>query len=154
MITFKGFLVELAGTYAAFKIEPESAKQLHEFAAAQGIPNLHNPDHFHITTIYSKKGIHHIPSEQEFSVNPQNYAYFGEADNHKNLVLRVEHQHLHERHAAAIAAGAHHDFPAYEPHITLTHRMNPTDFDHSTVSIPNFPIKTAKEYVEDLKESC
>jgi hypothetical protein len=65
------------------------------------------------------------------------------------LVLHIESQTLQDRHAQALAAGASHDWPTYQPHVTLS-------YGHSgpvPTTPPDFPLTFGPEVHGPLNEN-
>jgi len=150
MKTFLQFVAEEApGLYAAYKMAPETCEALAAFVKEQGIKNPCPASSYHITTVYSRKPINYRPSKKALTVKPVGYALFGHPD--KVLVLKVEHQGLHDRFKTAKKAGATWDYPEYQPHITLATGVDP-DLDISKIPLPAIVLDTGPEYTEELSD--
>lgn len=149
------------GTYAAVRFCERTKNAIQSYMHEANIPNMLDKEQLHSTLLYSRK---HCPNYQpdssasmvgiphEFDVwNTQSPEGSGK-ETSRCLVLKYEcpdlvkrHQELREEH------GATHDYPSFEPHITLSYDIG--DMDEST--FPDIKkhlgqINIVGEYSEDL----
>jgi len=143
------------GTYVGLRVLPPSGPKLYEFAKANGLVLSKSSfeRRLHTTVLYSRKPCPAIIADPEVHIAQfEDYALFTNTDDGKNtvLVVKLNAPSVVARHIKLMAEhGASHDFPTFQPHITLTmafygdvHKLKPIDF----------PIYLGQEYVEELKD--
>ncbi len=144
-----------SGVYSSFHLTETGANNLYEFVSGimpEGT-ELQSADQYHVTTIYSKKYVEHVPASPEaFSAIGVGYEYLGREGDDPVIVLRVEHHKFYEQHGAALALGAQHDFDEYLPHITLTKKIPGRVINIEGLPLPHWAIPIGPETVETLKE--
>lgn len=127
-----------------------NAKDLHTWAQGAGIPNLVPPDDMHATIVYSR-----APAEMEPETNPVTVnggkRKIGALGDKGAVVLHFESPELQAQHQDASMAGASHDFPAFQPHVTLTYDAGGMDL--SKISPPDFPLEFGGEVHAPLNVS-
>lgn len=114
------------GTYIGVKIDEKSQKLLKQFAKENEIPNVVRTDNIHMTLVYSRQVIPNVEDMLITSFNempeatPTNEFHLW-GDNEDTLVMKVDCPYLTERHEFFKMQGATHDYPSYEPHITISY---------------------------------
>ena len=112
-----------------------NAADLIAWAKAQGLESTLPADDMHVTVLYSRQAVdpmvlgNPIFAENDGGLivkagGPRAIERFGEGA----VVLQFASWELSSRHADMIRAGASHDWPDYQPHVTLTYEA-PADFD-------------------------
>lgn len=140
------------GTYAAVKLDENSAKELHEFCKSIGLENLVDPSDLHCTLLYSRNAcpeIEDLDFGLPFTANPKSYKILGE-DN-KVLTIELSCQQATKLHDLFIKEhNGTHDYDVYLPHISLT-----TEYSADTVpdTLPDFDLiftgKIVQENIDD-----
>jgi hypothetical protein len=142
----------LSGTYGAVRFSKDSQNRLQKYIEENNIPNPCDTKDLHSTFLYSRKKVN-FPSngvfDEQIRVNPKTYKLdlFGEKKN--CLVLRFESKYLQSRWKAAMDLGATYDYPALDPHVTLSYDVG-EDFDLSKLQLPTFFLAMSEEYTEEL----
>jgi hypothetical protein len=101
-------------------------RRISEMSSLLNIPNHVSEDDLHLTVLYSMKP---CPKIQNFSVRLPiiaqgiNFDIFpSRAQTNNCLVLRVGSDQVHSLHSILKNEyGASHDFPVYQPHLTLSY---------------------------------
>lgn len=111
------------GTYVCAKLNKKSKKALDYFVTEIGIPSPAEPDQYHSTIIYSRKGVPQV-SEYKFNVpftaKPKRWEIFGTC-----LVLVVNSSDLTKVHNDIMDKyGATYDYDDYTPHVTVSYNYN------------------------------
>lgn len=135
-----------SGLFMAGFFSPETNQQLAEYLRANNVPNPTAEDSFHVTIVNS---IDPVDIEENHVVDiliPRdlNFIDCWNTPMGKTLVLRLFSPYLHFRFAESIAAGAHYNYPVYNPHITLSEDIG--DWDYTHLIKPNFDIHLIGEY--------
>jgi 2'-5' RNA ligase len=129
------------GTYIAANVSPSSQKALDEWVTKHKIPNPSEPKEYHTTVIYSRKGIPDVMNDKidtPLSGKIIGWKIFGTQVGVKCLVASVECDELDDQHNRIRAEyGATHDFPEYQPHITVSYNYGDGAVPKE---IPTFPI--------------
>lgn len=119
----------MTGTYVALRQTKPSAYGLQNRLSLMGLHNLNDPDKYHTTVAFSKVDFPatsiQFPSEELTAIITEWTIFKTNADSDESencLVAKLASPHLHELHRLCREAGASHDFPAYEPHITVSYR--------------------------------
>lgn len=146
------------GTYAGVKFSKDTQESLVDYMREAKIPNMLDKDKLHSTLLYSRK---HCPnykpaSPVEYIGTPIGLDVWDTdapgGGKSKCLVLKYSCPALEKRHAQLRKEhGATHDFPTYNPHITLSYDIgdvNPDDFPDVRKFLD--VIKIVDEYSEDL----
>lgn len=124
-----------------------NADELHAWATAAGIPNLVPPSEMHVTQVYSRKPVSLSPMDDTVVVKRQ----IKPLGDKGALVLSFESDALQARHTQALAAGASHDWPGYQPHVTLSYGAG--DIDATKLTPPTFPLVLGPEVHAPLNEN-
>ena len=122
------------GTYA--KLEPgENTK--HKIGKILNMLNIPNPTatkDLHLTVVYSRKqcdSIKEIPVKLPVVADGKSFGIFPNREGTQALVLKIAGDGIHELHQLCREEhGATHDFPEFDPHITLS-------YDYGTDELPN-----------------
>lgn len=133
------------GTYAKLVPTHKTKNQILNAANRINIENLIGPRSLHTTVIYSRKDCGDIPQtvcSLPITAHGSHFDLFGNPDGTKSLVLVLESEEMQQLHSRLREQyGATHDFPSYQPHVTLSY-----DYSYSTV-----PSKSIIEYLQDLE---
>ena len=101
-----------------------NAKAILAWAARQGIPNLVAPEDLHVTVVWSRDALDWFAAYQGAEQvrvgagGPRDLERFGEDGRH--LVLMFRSDEILWRHRDLRDLGASHDWPDFQPHITLS----------------------------------
>lgn len=155
-------LYELArlkkGTYAGVRFSDATTQALVDYMHDANIPNMLDKDKLHTTLLYSRV---HCPGYQpnasvKYIGKPTGFEIWdtdsSDGGKTKCLVLKYSCPELEKRHKELRKQhGATHDYPSYNPHITLS-------YDIGNKRIGDFPditkfldtITIVSEYSEDL----
>ena len=150
------------GTYAAVKYDQSTLKILTEWMKIWNIPDFLVEEKLHTTVLYSRAPLHpedykNLDAQQlkalgwKFAPKAlDRFSSSSDKNSPKNvLVLKLEAPELVTFHQSLIQAGATHDFPTYEPHITLSYEV-PDSFDISKLVLPPVYFIPVKLYFEPL----
>jgi len=149
------------GTYAAVKYDEISCMMLSELLKIWNVPNPIKTNDFHSTLIYSRKQIPNIIQRNmdheelkrvgwRFLIKSLELFSSSSDKNVKSvLVMLLEAPELVNLHGELIKAGATHDFPEYNPHVTLSYDV-PVDYDWQSIILPPIYLLPNKIYFEPL----
>ena len=141
----------LEGTYASYKLTPQSADKLMNWITDSGITSPSPKEELHVTTTFSRADVDLVPSDKKNIVlNPSGYS-IGVLKN--ALVLHIESDELTKVHDAALDAGATTDYPSYKPHITLSYDAEANEELIHNLVPPTFEITLSHEEVKPLREA-
>jgi hypothetical protein len=130
------------GTYVAAVPNLATKALLQEWALDSGIQLV---DDLHVTLLYSRNSISVSPKKDvDYHATPLKFDTF----DGNCLVLVLESEDLQRRHDQFIQAGGTHDFPKYNPHVTLVKGKESL----SGLSLPNFALTFCNEYAEVLDD--
>lgn len=130
------------GTYAAVKFDTTTKRTLYNYLKDNDVPHRVRPHEMHTTLLYSRK---HCPNykpqwvyDTPLIANPIGLEVWSArsdvGSSTKYLVLKLDCPELVERHEQLRKEhGATHDYPNYQPHITLSYDIANLDVD----SLPN-----------------
>ena len=111
------------GTYISVKLDKDSSKKLDSWVTLNGIPNQTDPNEFHATVIYSRKG---VPDAKSYDLGLpidakiSGWHIFDTQQGTKALVAKIDSSVLAKHHTHLIKKfGATHDYPSYQPHVTV-----------------------------------
>lgn len=148
------------GTYFAVKPTKQTMTAMREFMGDHKIPNPVADHTLHATVIYSKNFVGAKPLGK---LNPTWKAKFHEYDLFpsssrvnesedeptKCLVMKFHCPEIHKRHHFLRKHhGASHDFPTFDPHMTLSYNVG--SFDHTNLPAYDGPHEFEEEYSEPL----
>lgn len=131
MKSFKYFLEQKVshpdGTYIAVQLSNSSQKLLDNYVTGMNIPNAADPNQYHSTVIYSRKGIpdavnykFKLPLKAKIKEWKLFDTKFGQSG--KCLVAIMDSPELENAHKEIRNKyGATHDYPDYHPHITISY---------------------------------
>jgi 2'-5' RNA ligase len=132
------------GTYAKL-VPSESTKQ--RIAQFVDLINLENPasvHDLHVTIVYSRKACPEIEFHDTALpalADGAAFDIFPNQDGSKCLVLKLASKQIHDLHEIIREQyGATHDFPSFQPHITLS-------YDYTQVTTP----ESGLDYFKDLQ---
>lgn len=113
------------GTYVSVELEAASKKELDKWVTDNKIPNAADPDQYHTTVIYSRKG---VPDVKNYDLNLPIEAHisgwkiFPTQNGKKCLVAIIDSPELEKHHKTIRSKfGATHDYPDYHPHVTVSY---------------------------------
>lgn len=136
--------LESVGTYVAVKFDEESTAKI---VALQQSLRLNNPldkDKFHTTILFSRKAIPAYSTDTVYEGTITFVESWEGADGENAVVAKIDCPALVERHNDLIDVGGTHDYPEYQPHVTLS-------YDDTVNPLPvSISVKMVDEYVEDL----
>lgn len=140
------------GTYVCAQLSPKNKQELSDWVKEHNIPNPADPDQYHTTITYSRKGIPDVENhkfDSEYQATPLEWKIFPTQSGTKCLVLAVKSDSLdHLHHTIQNTYGAQYDFPDYIPHITVSY-----DYTGSIPKdLPKLNLKYNKIKVEPLDE--
>lgn len=157
MNNFREFVVEASkvkhthGTYVSVNLDKESSNKLDDWATKNSIKNLVDPNDFHATVIYSRKG---VPDAEKYDLNLPisasitGWKVFPTQDSKKALVGIIDSKELNKHHKTLVKEyGATHDYPEYSPHVTLSYDYGD---DEMPTTLPNFKLVFDNKTVEGL----
>lgn len=148
--TFEQFLAEQStGTYVGAKLSAPSVKCVKLIQELLGIETPVPEDKLHITVLYSRNPVKISAKEYSYEAQAKALELFKNSDGTKSaLVLLLNCPALEQRHNELIALGGTHDFPSYQPHVTLCYDYK------SGISLTNqlqgIVLQVVDEYVEPL----
>ena len=146
----------MPGTYVGLRLLPQSAAVIRQFCRDNGI-EIKTPEfeqRLHVTLIYSRKEFKMLPNTPVVhTAKIVGFELFSNSSGVKNvLVARLESSSVTARHNHIRANyGATHDYPSYNPHITLCYDWDVAR-DVSNLVPPGNTIFLSDEYVEPLIE--
>ena len=105
-------------------------KDIEAWAKANGFTSL--VDDPHVTVCFSRTPVQHDQMlDQSLSSHPMILSVINSfvqpLGDKGAVVLRFDSLALRQRHASLLAKGASHDFPEYQPHVTLTYKGMPAE---------------------------
>jgi hypothetical protein len=149
------------GTYFGVKPTKETIRAMREFMGDHRIPNPVEDNDLHATVVYSRAFVGARPLGK---LDPTWKAKFHEydifptsspieeaegAEQGRCLVMKFHCPEIHDRHHFLRKQhGATHDFPTFDPHMTMSY--NAGDFDHNNLPAYDGPHEFAEEYSEPL----
>lgn len=132
------------GTYASMNLSKQSAQQLAQWCEQQGFPH-DNPEGFHCTLCYSRVPVPHAVAIQgpvHITAQSFQWEHLGDSAN----VLLIKCQKAQEIFDLLKRHGASHDWPKYQPHVTI---FGDRHIDLPT-QLPDFPLIFDSIVVEPL----
>lgn len=138
------------GTYVAVELDARSRKALDSWVSQHNIPNAADPNQYHVTVIYSRKGVPEVKS-YDFNLPIEGtisgWKLFPTANGKNCLVAIIDAPELEKHHKTIRSElGATHDYPNYQPHVTISYDYAgrpPTD-------TPDIKLKFSKVKIESL----
>jgi uncharacterized protein len=133
-----------------------NAAEFIKWAKSQGFDTVTAPDDLHVTVAYSKTAIDWMKIESEdwnqekdgtLEIAPGGVRIVEALGDKGAVVLLFTSSRLSWRHEQIMRAGASHDFPDYQPHVTISYSA-PADLDLSTVE----PYRGALRFGPELFE--
>ena len=120
----------MSGVYAKVLPDDETREKVRNFLDLLNIRNPVSPYDLHVTVVYSRVP---FPASDTVSVSTRcdargkEFDVFRNHDGSYSLVLKLESARLHYFHNACRELGATHDFPDFQPHLTLCCDFDPND---------------------------
>jgi hypothetical protein len=116
-----------------------------------GLPCPVAASSLHATLLYSRKVVRtKAKPEVEMRALPTGFHIFKHAsDKTSALVILLDSPAMHHRHGEFLRLGGEHDYPTFQPHLTLTYDIG--DFDWKHLSLPGFSMTFTGETIEALK---
>lgn len=139
------------GVYAGYNLAEESANLLVNWAISTDIKNIYAPDEMHVTVAYSKKYFSFTPKgklKTPLKCSVIRPKWLG--DEKDCLVLLLKCPELDKRFEETIKAGAHWDFPSYQPHVTISN--DTPDIEIKELPPVNFDIFLDYEFANKLED--
>ena len=118
------------------------------------IPNAIPCEKYHTTILYSRKPLPEsvLPKidlkKNKMVFKPSGLDLFGEGKD-RVLVMKLDAPELITLHEKMIKLGATHDFPRYQPHVTISYDL-PEDFNWNTITPPPVFLIPDRIYFEPL----
>lgn len=149
------------GTYFGVKPTKETIHAMKEFMGDHRIPNPVEDNKLHATVVYSRTFVGARPLgilNPTWKAKFHKYDLFqtsprvDEADGTPDqcLVMKFHCPEIHDRHNYLRKQhGATHDFPTFDPHVTMSYNVG--DFDHDNLPAYDGPHEFEEEYSEPLK---
>ena len=129
------------GTYVSVKLDKDSTEKLDTWVSNNNIPNQSDPNEYHATVIYSRKG---VPEAQTYDLGlpiqakVSGWSIFDTQQGTKCLVAKIDSKALMNHHEHLIQKfGATHDYPSYQPHVTVSYDYGS---DEAPNEVPNFTL--------------
>lgn len=129
------------GTYVAVLPNLATRMLLQEWALGQGLPIVND---LHVTVLYSRNPIIVTPRVFDYQAIATGFEIFDDGC----LVLKLQSEALTNRHNDLIRAGGTHDYPRFNPHVTLVKGK----CEISDLKLPNFALTFGDEYTEELDD--
>lgn len=136
-----------ATLYVSRPLTPGSADRLHDWAVAQGIPNVVPAALLHASQVYSSTDAPTLQPLVTLLDVPQNPRYLEPLGDKGALVMMFRSPEMQARHKEALAAGATHDFPSFKTHVTLSYDAGGGQ-DWMMLDAPDFPLQLGPEKFE------
>ena len=145
---------ELPGTYVGVKFDDQTNAAILKYIADNNIPNGVPEAKLHTTVLYSRVPCPDITVDgvlpTPITGTPTGLDVWG--DGKRCLVMTYDCPELVSRHEKYREEhGASHDFPDYQPHVTLSYDIGDMDISslpEVAVAIPEVVIN--QDYIEDL----
>ena len=113
------------GTYISAQLSKVDSKNLYEWCLDNKIPNLADPEQYHATIIYSRKGIPEVKTfkfDTPITASIEGWDIFPTQTGGKCLVARLESSELTKYHKTIMSEyKATFDYDSYKPHITVSY---------------------------------
>ena len=124
----------MSGTYASVKFSPQVGELLQLWCNRHGIPMTIIPEFLHCTVLYSRTEVEpiEIPLKKIY-LSPKEFRIFDNGSE-RALVLLLDAPELSELHDRLIEQGGTHDYPEYNPHVTLSFQVS------ENLNINKFPV--------------
>ena len=113
------------GTYIAATLSKKSQIDLDKWVTEHNIPNPADPNQYHSTIIYSRKG---IPEAVNYKISLpmkakiKEWKIFPTQSGDNCLVAIMDSSEMSHHHAYIRSEyGATHDYPDYHPHVTVSY---------------------------------
>lgn len=138
------------GTYVSAHVDLDTQKKLEKFLDDLGVPNQLPPEEYHATISYSKKGVPEAENEEfktPITAVFEAWKLFpNRIEGGNYLVAKIKSEELDNYHKRMMDLGATHDFPSYQPHVSVSSQY---EGDVPTKT-PNFKIVFDKVVVKPL----
>lgn len=141
--------VETAGTLYVHR-PLTNAADLHLWAKGAGIPNLVPPEEMHVTQVYSRQAVPGLNVMGNTVTADGGARKLGPLGDKGAVVLHFASAELDARHQEAMAAGASHDFPKFQTHVTLSYDASGVDL--AAIAPPSFPLVFGPEVHSQINE--
>lgn len=122
------------GLYVCRYLTVASAMALQEYAKSLGLTNLVPPHKMHVTVLYSSVSISVQPQGTVVPAKPITMPQPLGAEG--AMVLFLDAPEVSARHDALVRAGAKHDYPTFQPHVTLSYDAGSYDPSAAEVRLP------------------
>lgn len=139
--------------YVSRKVKNSAA--IVKWAQSQGIPGMLPGAELHVTIVYSREPLDWMKTGESWNAELKisaGGARVMEVFNGGAIVLSFVSGELSYRHGNILEAGGSHDFPDYQPHITIGYTDDP-DFDISGIEPYQGVIELGPEIFEELRTS-
>ena len=122
-------------TYVRASLAADSAAILSTIMQDSGLANTVPPEKMHCTVLYSRTQIRELPSADglfPLGIEPIRFELWEVPGHSPHLVLCLHSPELVVRHQALLESGGSHDFPGFNPHISICKNV-PPGFDLTTM---------------------
>ncbi|AGN30373.1 hypothetical protein VPFG_00376 [Vibrio phage nt-1] len=136
--------LESQGTYVGIKVDEASKQELIQLQKTLRLQNPLDPDDFHVTVLFSRKQIDVPTVDTTFVATVEQIDCWKTQDGKHAVVAKMTCPELVERHEDLISIGGTHDYPDYQPHVTLSYD------DVITPMFVNAEVRLVDEYIEPL----
>ena len=139
------------GTYVSAQLDKASTDDLFAWVKENKIPNPYDPNEYHVTIVYSRKGIPEVENykfDLPIKCEISSFEIFTTQSNTQCLVAKLSSECLTSIHNDIRKKyGATHDFPSYKPHVTLSYDYGS---DEVPKDLPKIPLTFDKVAVKPL----
>ena len=142
---------EANGTYVGIRLDEESAATLVALQNTLRLKNPLNSDDFHATVLFSRTVVDVIPTDKVHTGVVKYIDVFEQQNGKYAVVAKLDCPTLEERHYDLRSIGGTHDFPTYQPHVTLSYDdyVTPMEVTASLTLIDEYVEPLNLDWVED-----
>lgn len=132
------------GTYVGIRLDEKSVAIMVALQQSLGLKNPLDAEKFHTTVLYSRNPVEVVPLDKVHEATIKYIDCWEQRNGKYAVVAKLKCESLEERHDDLISIGGTHDFPSYQPHITLSYN------DYITPMLADIDVVLSGEYVEPL----
>lgn len=140
------------GNYVGLRLCDESKEKVIKLVKKLKLESPIEDDDLHVTLMYSptKGNPSFVPSSVEHTATAGRFALFG--DERNCLVIKIESESMHNRHADIKAFGFEHTYEDYSPHLTLSYKFE-GDKPSDDILEDLGELRFGDEYIAPLEEN-
>jgi hypothetical protein len=131
-----------------------NAKNIIDWAKGQGFKTTLPEDDMHVTVVYSKQPVQWstmpLKDTNPFIVPGDHVREVKPLGDQGAVVLRFDSSKLHDRWQQHVDSGASHDYPGYQPHVTIS--WDAQGMEHDNVEPYDGPLVFGPEVREEINE--